>query len=138
MKLPIVLDHNENINIREKKTRLVIYQNPLVFIQLFDSHSIIIDLIDDNLFYIKKQNDLRNYDYKVYSTKNKDNELRYSYIFEFEKFNDKPIEIENENIYPYFFIMNSKIPELKEEDLLYKNIYRRKKRQTRKKKIFLI
>ena len=107
----------------KKKSRLTIYQNPLALIQLFDSQSIIIDLITDNLYYKRRQNDLKNYYYKAYS-KNKDNELKLSDKIEFLKDYDKSIEIENENIYPYFLVINSQIPELNEEDLLYKNIYK--------------
>ena len=124
VKLSIDLDDNENIYVNEKKSRLAIYQNPLALIQLFDSQSIIIDLITDNFYYKRKLNDLKNYYYKIYSTKNKDNKLKLSNNFEFQKNFDKSIKIENENIYPYFLVMNSKIPELNEEDLLYKNIYK--------------
>ena len=123
VKLLIDLDDDENIYVNEKKSRLTIYQNPLAIIQLFDSQSIIIDLITDNLYYKRRQNDLKNYYYKAYS-KNKDNELKLSDKIEFLKDYDKSIEIENENIYPYFLVINSQIPELNEEDLLYKNIYK--------------
>ena len=123
VKLLIDLDDDENIYVNEKKSRLTIYQNPLALIQLFDSQSIIIDLITDNLYYKRRQNDLKNYYYKAYS-KNKDNELKLSDKIEFLKDYDKSIEIENENIYPYFLVINSQIPELNEEDLLYKNIYK--------------
>ena len=123
VKLLIDLDDDENIYVNEKKSRLTIYQNPLALIQLFDSQSIIIDLITDNLYYKRRQNDLKNYYYKAYS-KNKDNELKLSDKIEFLKDYDKSIEIENENIYLYFLVINSQIPELNEEDLLYKNIYK--------------
>ena len=124
VKLSIDLDYDENIYVNEKKNRLTIYQNPLVLIQLFDLQSMNIDLITDNLSYKKKLRDLKNFYYKVYSTNNKDNELNLSNILELEKDYDKSIGIETENVYPYFLIMNSKIPELKEEDLLYENIYK--------------
>ena len=124
VKLSIDLDYDKNICVKEKKNRLTIYQNPLVLIQLFDLQSMNIDLITDNLSYKKKLRDLKNFNYKVYSTNNKDNELNLSNIIELEKDFDKSIEIESENVYPYFLIMNSKIPELKEEDLLYENIYK--------------
>ena len=124
VKLSIDLDENENIYINEKKRNLTIYQNPLALIQLYDSQSLIIDLITDNLYYKKKQKDLKNYCFKTYLTKNKDNELQLSNNIEFQKDYYKSIEIENENIYPYFLVMNSQIPELNEEDLLVKNIYK--------------
>ena len=123
-KLSIDIDDDENICINEKKSGLTIYQNPLALIQLFDSQSIIIDLITDNLYYKRKQNELKNYYYKTYSTKNENDELKLSNKIEFQKDYDKSIEIENENIYPYFLVMNSQIPELNEEDLLYNNIYK--------------
>ena len=124
VKLSINLDKNENISIEEKKIKLTIYQNPLALIQLYDSQSLIIDLITDNLYYKRKLKDLKNYYFKTYLTRNEDNELQLSNDIEFQKDGYKSIEIEKENIYPYFLVMNSKIPELNEEDLLIKNIYK--------------
>jgi len=122
--LSIDLDRNENIKVNENKTGLTIYKQPIVFMQLFDSQSINIDLINDSLSYKRKIKDLKNFDYEIYSTKNKENELYISNEIELKRGYYKPIEIENENIYPFLYVMNSQIPEITEEDLLYKNIFK--------------
>ena len=123
--LLIEQDENENIRVEEKGINFSIYQKPMILIQLFDSQTINIDLINDNIYFRKKLKDLNNFRYKIYSVKNKDNELNLSNEFEIRKnkFN-KSIEIENENICPYLLVMNSQIPEMTEDDLLYKNIYK--------------
>ena len=123
--LQINSDINNNLYVKEDNNYLTIYKNPKILIKFFDSQSINIDLVNDNEFFESRMNDLNKYDFKIYYSVNTDsNELAISNGFEFEEKYNKSIEIENENIYPYLLVINSQIPEITKEDLLYKNIYK--------------
>ena len=123
--LSILSDTDKNIYIEEDNSYLTIYKNPTMLIKLFDSQSINIDLINDNKFFEMKANELNQFYYKIYSM-NKDNKkIIVSNELEYDEQYNESIEIENENIYPYLFVMNSQIPEITDNDLLYENIYKK-------------
>ena len=113
---------DEKLN--KKVSRLYIFKEPIVLIQLFDWQSINIDLINDNLFMSSKIENLKRFKYKIYSLNTKYNQLKVSNLIQYPKPNDKTIKIEDETIYPYLLIMNNKIPEIKEEDILFEKIYK--------------
>ena len=72
-----------------------------------------------------KANELNQFYYKIYSM-NKDNKkIIVSNELEYDEQYNESIEIEKENIYPYLFVMNSQIPEITDNDLLYENIYKK-------------
>jgi flagellar biosynthesis GTPase FlhF len=78
-------------------------------------------LLNDNISYNKRFNDLKKYNYKIYAINNEDEKLNISEQIKLSKI--KAIQIENENIYLYLFIMNSKLQEISDYDLLFDNIY---------------
>ena len=92
--------------------------------QLFDWQSIHIDLINDNLSMSNKIRNLKGFRYKIYSLEAENNELNISDQIPIQKLHDKTIEIEDEIIYPYLLIINNKIPEIKEEDIVFEKIYK--------------
>ena len=102
---------------------MTIFENPRILIKLFDSQSINVDLINDNESFQMKAKELENFNYNIYSM-NKENKIIVSNELELQKEYNKSIEIEKENIYPYLFVMNSQIPEITTNDLLYENIYK--------------
>ena len=118
---------NENIYIEKKLVKLYIYKNPIILMQLFDCRSIKIDLINDNLSLIEKMEKMKKFRYKIYSVNYKTNNLNISNQFELPKLYDKSIKFENENIYPYLFVTNNQIQEIKDSDLLIENIYKTNK-----------
>ena len=121
--LSVLSDINNNLYIEEENNYLTIFENPRILIKLFDSQSINVDLINDNESFQMKAKELENFNYNIYSM-NKENKIIVSNELELQKEYNKSIEIEKENIYPYLFVMNSQIPEITTNDLLYENIYR--------------
>ena len=125
--LSINIDKSENISIENEEnkefSRLFIYEKPKLLIQLFDSQTIDLDLINDSLYFENKVEELNKFSYQIYTIENDNNKLRFSKKFNILNSSIKSITFEKENIYPYFLIMNSQIPEITETDLLYKNIY---------------
>ena len=118
-----VSSDSNNIYIKEGKNYLTIFKRPTILLKLFDSQSINIDLINDNVSFGIKTNELNNFYYNIYSI-DEDNEIIVSKDFQFQQEHNKPFEIEKENVYPYLFVMNSQIPEITTNDLLYENIYK--------------
>ena len=121
--LSVISDTNNNIYIEEGKNYLTIFENPTILLKLFDSQSINIDLINDNVSFKMKTNEINKFYYKIYSI-NEDNKITVSNDLEFQQEYNKPFVIEKENVYPYLFVMNSQIPEITTNDLLYENIYK--------------
>ena len=121
-KLSVLSDTN-NIYIKGYNNDLTIFQNPRILLKLFDSQSINIDLINDDKSLEIETKELNNFYYKIYSI-NEDNEIIVSNKLDLHKEYNKSFKIEKENIYPYLFVMNSQIPEITTNDLLYENIYR--------------
>ena len=121
--LSIRLDNYNNIYIEQSDNYLTIFEKPRVILKLFDSQSININLINDDESFYMKTNELNNFNYKIYSI-NEDNKIIVSNQLDLQRKNHKSIEIEKENIYPYLFVINSQIPEITTNDLLYKNIYK--------------
>ena len=122
--ISIDLLKNENIileNLKEHSQSITIFKKPIILTQIFESQSINVDLLNDNLSYNKRINDLNKYHYKIYSINNKDEKLNISEQIKLSKI--KTIEIENENIYTYLFVMKSKLQEISDNDLLFDNIY---------------
>ena len=108
----------------KKFSRLYIYNKPLILIKLFDWQSINIELINDNLSMDNEIKNLKGFRYKIYSLTTLNNKLNISNQIEFPKLYDKTIKIENEDIYFYLLLINNKIPEIKDSDMLFENIYK--------------
>ena len=121
--LSVISDTNNNIYIEEGINYLTIFENPRILLKLFDSQSINIDLINDNLSFQIKANEINNFYYKIYSINN-NNKINVSNELEFRQKYNKSFEVEKENVYPYLFVMNSQIPKITTNDLLYENIYK--------------
>ena len=121
-KLSVLSDTN-NIYIKGYNNDLTIFQNPRILLKLFDSQSIDVDLINDDKSLEIETKELNNFYYKIYSI-NEDNEIIVSNKLDLHKEYNKSFKIEKENIYPYLFVMNSQIPEITTNDLLYENIYK--------------
>lgn len=126
--ISVDIDGNENIYIDKKSINefmeLLIFKRPMLLIQIFDSQSINIDLINDNLYLKSKIEYLNKYEYQIYSIESEENELNISNKIKLPQFYDKSIEIENEIIYPYLILINSQIPKITNFDLLINNIYK--------------
>ena len=121
--LSVISDTNNNIYIEEGINYLTIFENPTILLKLFDSQSINIDLINDDKSLEIETKELNNFYYKIYSI-NEVNEIIVSNKLDLHKEYNKSFKIEKENIYPYLFVMNSQIPEITTNDLLYENIYK--------------
>ena len=126
--ISVDLDDNQNIYVDKKgineSIKLQIFQRPMLLIQLYDSQSINIDLINDSLYLKNKVDYLNKYEYQIYSIENNENDLNKSNQIKLPQIYDKAIEIENEIIYPYLIVINSPIPKISNSDLLLKNIYK--------------
>ena len=104
--------------------RLTIFNKPIIFAQLFDSQTIDIDLINDHLYLNDKLTYFNQFDYKIYSISNRQKKLNVSNNIDLTNINNNPIKIENEHIYSYLFIINSKLPQISDSDFLIENIYK--------------
>ena len=81
-------------------------------------------MINDHLTLEKKLNYFKQFNYKIYSISNNNKELNVLDELNLTKINNSPLTIENESIYSYLFIINSKLPEITDNDLLFENIYK--------------
>ena len=121
--------YNDNLGFIAKKnnSEITIFKKPLVLTEIYENNSININLVNDSITFNDKITNINKYNYKVYSLDNKDNlledtDLQKMTIDENIE-NNKKIEIEKENIYPYLIFIKSKIPEIKDSDLEFNNIY---------------
>ena len=116
-------DTDENIYIEKGLSKLYIYKNPLILMELYDCQTINIDLINDNISLENKKEKFKKFNYKFYSLE-KTNDLKISDCLEFPDLFDESISFENENIYPYLLVKNNPSQEIKDSDLLLENIYK--------------
>jgi len=121
---------NENIYIEKDLSKLYIYKNPIILMELYDCQTINIDLINDNFSLEDKMEKFKKFKYKIYSL-DKTNYLNISDHLELPDLYDKSISFENENIYPYLLVKNNPTQEIKDSDLLLENIYKVNKGKNR-------
>ena len=109
--------------------KITIFKKPIILIEIFNNQTINIDFINDNLYYWDKFNQLNKFNYKVFSL-NKDNtKLNVSDILSLPNNTVKDIKIQNENFIAYLLVMKSKFPEIKDDDILFENIYPNKQEE---------
>ena len=115
--------------IGKQSERLTIFSKPIILAQLFDLQSICIDLINDHLTLEKKINYFNQFNFKIYTISNNNNELNVLDELNLANINNSPLTIGNESIYSYLFIINSKLPEISDNDLLFENIYKKNEQE---------
>ena len=114
---------NENIYIEKDLSKLYIYKNPIILMELYDWQTINIDLINDNFSLEDKKEKFKKFKYKIYSLDETDY-LNISDHLELPKLYDKSISFENENIYPYLLVKDNPTQKINDSDLLLENIYK--------------
>ena len=109
--------------------KITIFKKPIILTEIFNNQTINIDFINDNLYYWEKFNQLNKFNYKVFSL-NKDNtKLNVSDILSLPNNTVKDIKIQNENFSAYLLVIKSKFPEIKDDDILFENIYPNKQEE---------
>ena len=128
--ISIDIDDNEDIQLTliENKNNnaeiLTIYNEPIAIIEIYDQNSINIDLINDDITFMKKYEKLKKYDFNIYSL----NEHLGIVFSKDINVNDetKSFKIQNENIKLYLCIIKSILPIIEDNDLELNNIYPKK------------
>ena len=121
----IFIDTNKDINLKIKEKEnieiLTIYNDPVAIIEIYEQNSININLINDNITFMNKYNNLKEYDLKIYSLDDNLEIICDKSIN--EKIVTKSFKIQNENFKFYLSIIKSIIPKIEDKDLELKNIY---------------
>ena len=108
----------------EDSDKLIIYNMPIMFIEIFESNLANISVISDNKALEKEYNILNQYKYKMLSLNNESEIIRISNVFEMQNL-IKSINIENEHFIPYLTVLECQIPKIQDSDLELENIYKK-------------
>ena len=124
--ISIFIDDNEDIILQLKENNnietLTIYNEPISIIEIYDQNSININIINDDITFKKKYENLLQYDFKLYSL-NDNLKIISSKDIDDENEEIKSFKIQNENVKLYLCILKSIIPIIEDNDLELKNIY---------------
>ena len=123
--ISIFIDDNKDFKLRLKKNNkietLTIYNEPISIIEIYEQNSININLINDDITFTKKYENLKKYDFKSYSLNDTLGIISSKDINGNEEITS--FKIQNENFKLYLCILKSIIPNIEDNDLELKNIY---------------
>ena len=128
--------NQENQIIQEQNNfnkQIMVYDKPIITTELYPYNSLKVNLINDNECLNSKNQFLDKYNYSIYTLDNKDNLITANNISIFENEEIKTLNFQNINIKPFLIIINSKIPEILDSDLIIQNIYPKKELDGEKK-----
>ena len=120
IKLTLIENKNDNIEI------LTIYNEPIALIEIYEQNLINIDLINDDITFMKKYEKLKKYYFNIYSLNERLEIISSKDI----NGNDetKSFKIQNENVKLYLCIIKSILPIIEDNDLELNNIYPKKEK----------